>query len=46
MAIITRNRWHVLGPYLDRGLDLSPADRDAWFANLDLEDPTLATNCE
>ena len=42
MAVITRNRWHVLSPYLDRALDLSTAERDSWVGSLGLEDPVLA----
>ena len=42
MAVITRTRWHVLGPYLDRALDLAPAERRAFVADLQLIDPDLA----
>jgi eukaryotic-like serine/threonine-protein kinase len=46
MAVITRNRWSALSPYLDRALELSLAERRSWVASLRLEDPALADDLQ
>jgi eukaryotic-like serine/threonine-protein kinase len=42
MTVIDRDRWRVLEPLLDRALDLSDDDRDAWLGELRSESPALA----
>jgi serine/threonine protein kinase len=41
-----RARWVAASPYLDRALDLAPAERTAWIASLRTEDPALAADVE
>jgi serine/threonine-protein kinase len=43
---IPDDRWRVLGPYLDRALDMADDERRAWLASLGAEDPTLAADLE
>jgi eukaryotic-like serine/threonine-protein kinase len=42
MPVITRNRWQALSPYLDRALDLPPAERDSYVASVDSSDSAIA----
>ena len=42
MAHIDRDRWRLLSPLLDRALDLSDAEREAWLETLRSESPELA----
>src|SRR3954465_13642359 len=35
--------WQRISAALDQGLDLAPAEREAWLAELDRSDPHLAT---
>src|SRR6185369_15876906 len=42
MAPSTPDRWLILSPYLDRALELQPAERTAWLATLSGSDPSLA----
>ena len=42
MAIIDRQRWQVLEPLLDRGLELSVEERARWLESLNTSDPDLA----
>ena len=44
MSIISRDRWHILSPYLDQALTLPPEDRLRWLESLRAEDPTLAVD--
>jgi eukaryotic-like serine/threonine-protein kinase len=46
MPVITRNRWHALGSYLDRALDLQPAERGAWVASIRAMNPDLADDLQ
>ena len=41
MPQIDPDQWPVLGPLLDRALDLSGADRDAWIRALAAQSPEL-----
>ena len=41
-----RARWVAASPYLDRALDLAPAERTAWIASLRAENPALAADVE
>ena len=40
--MMDRDRWGVLSPLLDRALELSVADREAWLAELRVQSPELA----
>jgi tetratricopeptide (TPR) repeat protein len=42
VALLDRDRWRVLSPLLDRMLDLSEPDREAWLAQLRTDSPELA----
>ncbi|MEP7064672.1 MAG: protein kinase [Gemmatimonadota bacterium] len=42
MALLDRERWRELSPLLDRMLDLSDPDREAWLAELHTSAPELA----
>jgi serine/threonine protein kinase len=42
MTALTSDRWHAASPYLDRVLEMSPEDRQAWLAALREEHPALA----
>jgi tetratricopeptide (TPR) repeat protein len=44
MHAISADRWRSITPYLDRALDLVPAERAAWVASLRVSDPALATD--
>ena len=44
MHAISAERWRSITPYLDRALDLGPAERAAWVASL--SDPTLAADLQ
>jgi serine/threonine-protein kinase len=42
MPTIDRDRWRALEPLIDRALDLEPAERARWLAELSAESPALA----
>src|SRR5215208_3126556 len=42
MAVIDRDRWHVLEPLLDRALELSLEERTPWLDELRSQSPELA----
>jgi serine/threonine-protein kinase len=42
MPGISKDRWQVISPYLDRALELAGGERSAWLASLRAEDPGLA----
>jgi serine/threonine-protein kinase len=44
MAALSRERWQVVSPLLDRALDIAPGEREAWIATLGADDPTLAAD--
>ncbi len=46
MARIDRERWQAISADLDRALDMSDAERDAWLAALRDRDPTLASELQ
>jgi hypothetical protein len=41
-ARLSEDRWRLVIPYLDRGLELAPGDRPAWLAAVADQDPDLA----
>src|SRR5262249_53280953 len=41
---LSRERWLVLSPHLDRALEMGPEARAAWLEALRAEDPTLAAD--
>ena len=41
-ARLSEERWRLVIPYLDRGLELAAGDRPAWLAALAAQDPDLA----
>ena len=43
MRAIDRERWQILGPLLDRALELSPEARGAWLEELRTHSPSLAS---
>ena len=43
MTTITRSNWQVLGPLLDRVLDLPPSERSRWIDTLSRQSPTIAS---
>ena len=43
MRAIDREHWHILGPLLDRALELSPEARASWLGELRTHSPSLAT---
>jgi eukaryotic-like serine/threonine-protein kinase len=46
MAALSRERWQVVSPLLDRVLDIAPDEREAWIATLRADDPTLAADLQ
>jgi hypothetical protein len=42
-ARLSEDRWRLVIPYLDRGLELAPSDRPAWLAAVADQDPDLAS---
>jgi len=46
MPVFTSSRWHVLWPYLDRALDFTTGQRQAYVADLHLIDPDLADDLQ
>jgi serine/threonine-protein kinase len=46
MPELSRERWHVVSPYLDRALELGGEDQASWLASLRSEDPALAAEVE
>ena len=42
MSPISPERWRILSPYLDEGLELPPDRRPAWLAGIGERDPALA----
>jgi tetratricopeptide (TPR) repeat protein len=42
LPIIDRDRWRVLEPLLDRALDLTPEERNAWLDEMSTEQPAVA----
>jgi hypothetical protein len=43
---VDKDRWRVVSPYLDRGLEFAGDERAAWLASLRAEDPALAADVE
>jgi serine/threonine protein kinase len=43
MTTITRSNWQVLGPLIDRVLDLPPSERSRWIDTLSRQSPTIAS---
>ncbi|HSE45144.1 MAG TPA: serine/threonine-protein kinase [Gemmatimonadales bacterium] len=43
MTTITRNSWQILGPLIDRVLDLPPSERSRWIDTLSRQSPTIAS---
>ena len=41
-----KDRWHAIGPYLDRAMDMDDDQRQAWFATLRNDEPTLVADLE
>jgi serine/threonine protein kinase len=46
MSTLSRDRWQVVSPYLDRALEMEDEERAAWLDSLRLEDPALAAELE
>jgi serine/threonine protein kinase/Tfp pilus assembly protein PilF len=46
MSGLSRERWQVVSPYLDRALELAGDERTAWLASLSAEDPRLAADVQ
>src|SRR5260370_29980725 len=46
MSVLSRDRWQVVSPYLDRALEMAVGERAAWLASLCAEDPMLAADLE
>ena len=46
MLPITPERWRILSPYLDEGLELPPDRRPAWLAAIAARDPELAAQLQ
>lgn len=44
MTPLSNERWRIVGPYLDRALDLPVEDRAAWLAALVAEDAAMAAD--
>ena len=43
MTTITRSNWQILGPLIDRVLDLPPSERGRWIDTLSRQSPTIAS---
>jgi eukaryotic-like serine/threonine-protein kinase len=43
MTTITRSSWQVLGPLIDRVLDLPPSERSRWLDTLSRQSPAIAS---
>src|SRR5262245_55406997 len=43
MTAITRSNWQVLGPLIDRVLDMPPGERSRWIDTLSRQSPTIAS---
>jgi serine/threonine protein kinase len=43
MTAITRSSWQILGPLIDRVLDLPPSERSRWIDTLSRQSPTIAS---
>src|SRR5262249_8166177 len=46
MANLGPERWRVLSPYLDRALEITEPEREAWLSRLRLRAPTLAQDVQ
>lgn len=46
MAGLSRERWQVVSPHLDRALEMTAEERSVWLAALRAEDPKLAADVE
>jgi serine/threonine protein kinase/Tfp pilus assembly protein PilF len=46
MREMSKARWDALSPYVDMALEMDPAQRTTWIANLRAQDPTLASDLE
>ncbi|HSB37289.1 MAG TPA: serine/threonine-protein kinase, partial [Thermoanaerobaculia bacterium] len=46
MSILGKDRWPILEPYLDRALEMEPAERRRWLGELKAQDPELAADLE
>ena len=46
MPRLSPERWRVVGPYLDRALEMTGGERDTWLASLCALDPTLAADLQ
>lgn len=44
MSSIPIERWKLVSPYLDRALELSPADREVWLTELTNSTPDIAAD--
>ena len=43
MTAITRSSWQIIGPLIDRVLDLPPGERSRWIDALSRQSPTIAS---
>jgi eukaryotic-like serine/threonine-protein kinase len=41
-----KDRWHAIGPYLDRAIDMNDDQRRDWFATLRTDEPALVADLE
>ncbi|PYY15727.1 MAG: hypothetical protein DMG61_06270, partial [Acidobacteria bacterium] len=46
MSSLSPERWQILSPYLDKGLELTDEERAAWLAALRSENPALVEELE
>src|SRR5713101_6534140 len=46
MPAIGPDQWKALGPYLDQALEIAPAEREAWLATLQKQNPALAADLQ
>jgi eukaryotic-like serine/threonine-protein kinase len=44
MPLLDNQRWHVVGPYLEEAMEMSPEQRFAWLGSLGSADPALAAD--
>ncbi len=46
MSVLSRERWQLLSPYLERAMEMAGEERSSWLASLRAEDPALAADLE
>jgi len=46
MPSLNSDRWRIVGPYLDRAMEMAPGERKAWLESLRAEDAALAADLE